>query len=230
MATLLQKVRTAILATAHSLVDMVIDLNSVEAVKQHIRDLGTAKDELNHEAAVARGNVRTLGRRKEALEGKIESKNEDLDFILTDGDQSNDTVALKLEMTITELEGELVLLTEEILAAEETANTLEEQASNVEAKYAQMVGQLRRLESMERTARAKEKATRALKMASTLSDPTGVDIDNVAQDIQARADVADAEFKKTIDSVDTKIEGDVALARAKKRLEERKARLNQQQQ
>lgn len=228
MATLLQKVRTAVLATAHSLIDAVIDLNSVEAVKQHIRDLGQAKDDLNHEAAVARGNVRTLSRRKDALEGKIESKNEDLDFILTDGDDSNDHVALKLEMTVSEFESELVLLTEEILAAEETATSLEEQAANVEAKYAHMVGQLRRLESLERTARAKEKATRAIKMAGAMSDPTGVDIDNVAQDIQARADVADAEFKKTISDVDTKVEKDVALARAKKRLEERKARLKGQ--
>ena len=228
MATLLQKVRTAVLATAHKLVDAVIDLNSIEAVKQHIRDLGQAKDDLNHEAAVARGNVRTLSRRKSALEGKIESKNEDLDFILTDGDDSNDHVGLKLEMAISEYETELVLLTEEILAAEETVTTLEEQAANVEAKYAHMVGQLRKLESLERTARAKEKATRAIKMAGAMSDPTGVDIDNVAEDIQARADVADAEFKKTIDNVDTKIEKDVALARAKKRLEERKARLKGQ--
>ena len=54
-------------------------------------------------------------------------------------------------------------------------------------------------------------------MAGAMSDPTGVDIDNVAEDIQARADVADAEFKKTIDNVDTKIEKDVALARKRRR-------------
>ncbi len=227
MATLLQKVRIAVLSTAHKLVDMVIDLNSIEAVKQHIRDLGSAKDDLNHEAAVARGNVVTLTRRKEELEGKLVSKNEDLDFILTDGDASNDHIALKLEMAVNELEGELVALTEEIVAAEATARSLEEQATMVEAKYAQMVGQLRKLESLDRTARAKERATQALKMAGSAANPTGLDIDNVSKNIQTRADIADAEFKRMVSGMEDAADQDVAIARAKKRLEERKARLKQ---
>lgn len=227
MAGLLEKIRLGVLATAHSLVDQVIDLNSAQAVRQYIRDLEGQLDRLRDASAEATGYTRTLAREEEQLEAQIAELNNNISFILSDGDTSNDHLALPLEARLIGLEENLQNRQGEAGDAHKTAQALGEVVSQLQAKHAQMVGQLQRIESLERSAKAKEAAADTLdrlgKMAQT-GAPTA-SVDDIAARLQRRADVADVKLEQAMGGVNAQMGKDVLLAQAQARLAARKQRM-----
>lgn len=226
MVSLFSKIRTAVLANAHELIDKVIDLNSIAAVKQHIRDLENAIDQMEEAAIQAGGHRRTVTRELSQLQSQVKELNRNIDFILTDPDEENDYLALPMEARLQALEEQLATAQENIVTANQVAEALNEALSNVQAQHQQMMTQLARLEAMERAAKAKELAARTIEQVGRV-DTTGAiaSVDSVAAKVQRRADVAEERFERAMEGVTGGFEKDVALAQAKARLEARRRRL-----
>src|SRR3989344_735099 len=75
------KTRLAVLSVANSLLDRVIDLNSVEAVKQNIRDIEVSRDSLSDSVATARGYVTGVKREVSQLATERDKLNRQIDTL-----------------------------------------------------------------------------------------------------------------------------------------------------
>ncbi|MBI4285820.1 MAG: PspA/IM30 family protein [Chloroflexi bacterium] len=226
MAGLFQKARVAALSTAHALLDKVIDMNSIGAVKQYVRDMENALEDLEDAAATAAGHVRTVQRDADQLRSQIKELNQNIDFIISDNNPANDYLAKPLEARLIGLEQRASTKDEEIAAGQKTAQALSEAVSALRTRYQNMVEQLRRLEAMDRAAKAKEAAVEAMRQAGRLASAGGdVSVDAVADRIQRRSDVADAKFERAMGEMSSQVQQDVVLAQAEARLAQRKARL-----
>lgn len=226
MAGVFAKARLAALSVVHNVLDKVIDLNSVEAVKQHIRDLETSRDQLSDSVAEARGHVTGVSREVTQLTAKQSTLNLKIDDLLTDNDKSNDHHANTLEAELVGVEELLTLKQEELNSAKETVQALDQAYSALNTKLTTMVQQLSRLEALDRSAGAKEKAATAMRHAAQASaSGTEVSVDSVASRIQRRADVADEKFKTAMGTFATAAEENTAMATVAARLANRKKKL-----
>lgn len=226
MASILGKTRIAALSLVHTLLDRVIDLNSVEAVKQHVRDLETSKDNLSDALAEARGQKVTVSRELTQLKVKQSRLDNQANSLLTDDDPSNDHKAKTLEAELLGVENLISVKEDEFSSVEKTVQALDETLSALKAKHTSMVQELSRLETLDKAAKAKEGAAQAMRQAAKLgSAASEVSVDNVAAKIQRRADVADQKLQSAMDSFSSATERDSTLASVEARLAERKKRL-----
>lgn len=226
MAGLFEKARIASLAAAHSLMDKVIDLNSIGAVKQYVRDLEQSLEDLEDASAAAAGHLRTLQRDTDQMRYQMKELNQNIDFILSDNKPENDSLATPLEARLIGLEQTAGTKDQEIAAGQKTSQALVEAVSVLRTKHQNMVQQIQRLEAMDRAAKAKENAANAIRQAGRITaSGANVSIDNVADRIQRRSDVADARFERAMGEMNDTVKKDVVVAQAQARLEARKARL-----
>jgi phage shock protein A len=226
MAGLFQKARVAALSAAHSLLDKVIDLNSIGAVKQYVRDLENALEDLQDAAATEAGHLRTVQRDSIQIQSQMQELNRNIDFILSDNNPANDHLAKPLEARLIGLEQRNSSKTEEIASTQKSSQALNEAVSSLQTKYQNMLEQLQRLSAMDTAARAKEHAVEAMRNAGRIASGGGaVSVDDIADRIQRRSDVADAKFEQAMGEMSGQLEKDVVMAQAEARLEQRKARL-----
>lgn len=226
MASLFKKIRTGVLAQAHKLADALVDLDSVEALKVHIRDLEEALEELQDAAAAEAGNVRTLEQTIVGLEARTKELNDDIEFLLSDEDESNDHLATPLQAKLDALTRDLAAKGQELTVAAATAYQLNEAASNLKAKHVSMVERVRSLESLERAAEAKGRAAEAIRSAGAAAGGAdAVSVDDVEARLRQKANVADARFQRAMGEFAGGVEKDVALAQAKAAIERRKAEI-----
>lgn len=226
MASLLDKVRTAILARAHQLVDLDIDSNSIEAHKVHIRDLEGALDQMGKSVAEAKGNFKSCERELAGKESEIAETNRNIDLLLGDDDPTNDMAAEDLQKTLINMESERDTQKIETDAARETKDALGASYKAIEQKHKKMVSELHGLEATDRATKAKEKAVATAKFASSITS-TGADasVDNLKRKMQQRADTADAAFDDAFSKLKETTSDPVMDAKAKAAIAERKARL-----
>lgn len=226
MAGLFQKARIAALSAAHALMDKVIDLNSVGAVKQYVRDLENSLEDLEDASAAATGHVRTVQRDADQIRAQIKELNQNIDYILSDNKPENDHLATPLEARLIGLEQRISTKDEEIATGQKTSQALNEAVSTLRTRYQNMVQQIQRLEAMDRATKAKENAVEAIRQAGHIaSTGSDVSVDAVADRIQRRADVADAKFDRALGEMNDQVQKDVVISQAQARLEARKARL-----
>lgn len=226
MAGLFSKARTLVMGNLHALLDKAIDLNSVEAVKQHIRDLEEALEDLQDSAATAAGAVRTAQRETQALEAQMRELDRCIEILLSDDDATNDNQALPLQARLDGLTDRLTAKRSEFVAAQTAAAQLGDAAAQLRAKHASMVEQVNTLEAMERGAKAKEQAADAIRAAGRVAgNGTDASVDNIRERIQRRSDVSDEKFARAMGDLGAATGKDVALATAAARLAERKAAL-----
>jgi phage shock protein A len=159
MAGLFQKARIAALSAAHALMDKVVDLNSIGAVKQYVRDLENALEDLEDASAAAAGHVRTVQRDAEQIRYQIKELNQNIDFILGDNKPENDN-STPLEARLIGLEQRMSTKDEEITTGQKTAQALSEAVSTLRTRYQGMVQQVIRLEAMDKATKAKESAVK----------------------------------------------------------------------
>jgi phage shock protein A len=204
----------------------MIDLNSVEAVKQHVRDLETSKDNLSDTLAEARGQKVTVSRELGQFKTRQSRLDNQVNTLLTDSDTSNDHLAKTLEAELLGVENLISVKEDEFSSVEKTVQALDEALSALKAKHTAMVQELSRLETLDKASKAKEGAAQAMRHAAKLSS-TGseVSVDSVAAKIQRRADVADQRLQAAMDTFSSSTERDSTLAAVEARLVERKKRL-----
>lgn len=221
MSTVGEKVRTLVLGNLHELLDRTIDLNSTGTIKQHIRDLETARDKITDEAAIAKGRLLTLQSDIRDLDVQIATTNENIELFINDGDPSNDHLAETLEARLIGFERKLAEKKDALAAETTTSTALEEASSRLRAKHAEMVETLRKLESIERTTKAKEAAAAALRQASKTGE---VSVDNVTQRLKERETVANARFERALGDMADKVDADVVAEQARMRIAARRAK------
>jgi len=225
-ATLFSKARLAALSIAHSVLDKAIDMNSVEAVKQNIRDLETSSEELEKSLATHRGLNRGLVRDVEELKSRKTDLDGQINSLLTDNDPSNDHNAATLEA---ELMGVEPLLADKVVECSDMDGTLKMLVgthSRMKAKLTTMRGQLSRLQSMEHTAKTKESAAAAMRQAKeTMSSGVDASVDSVAARLQKRYDIADEQLKSASEGFTDAVHNDTVMASVAARLAKRQAAL-----
>ncbi len=223
MTGVISKARALVLGNIHSLLDAAIDLNSPAVVRQYVRDLGVAKEQLADQAAAASGDVANLQRKINEITAKRDEVSHNIDLILGDSDPANDHLARPLAAKLIGYEATLKALGEEMQQAKTTAQQLAEATSRLDAKYQEMAMTLQRLESIDRTAKAKEHAASAISAASHSS---AVDnIDNVEDRIQRRGAVADAKLARAMGDMTNVVDMGVIDAQAEALLAQRRAAL-----
>lgn len=226
MTGLLEKFRVAVLSNAHRLLDAVIDLDNVGAVKQYVRDLEASLVELENGAAEAAGYVRTLAREKNGLEEQAKRLDQTIDLILTDSDPNNDHLATAKQVELNGINARAIDTTSDLSDAKVTSRKLDEAVSALRSKHTSMVEQARRLESLQRSAKAKEGAAKAVKMVGEMVKAgETVSVDSVIDRMRRQSDVADEKFDRAMGTLNTATGKDVAVAKANAMIEARKKRL-----
>lgn len=226
VASLLEKARIIVLSNMHGLLDRVIDMNDIGAVRQYVRDVEDARDETREAKAVARGNRDTAVQEKNELEARMKELQGNIDFLITDGDDSNDAQALPLQTRLEGLKNQLKIKQEAVVTAEDLYSKLSDAEVAVSAKYESMKARLGELETLSKAAAAKNSAAKSLNQAAgILAEGTDGDIDDVAGKIRREANVSDARLDQAMVGIDGGVEKDINLIKAKQALEERKQAL-----
>lgn len=201
--TFLSKARAFTLGNMHDLLDKAIDVNSPAVLKQYVRDLESAISQLQTEAAVQAGGVRTLNREIGDLRNNIQTKTASIKTRLASPNVTNqDSIVRSWAAQVTEWQKELdQKVNQDLPAQAKTALELDGVVSKLDIRHSTMVAQVRRLESTVHTTTAKEHAVSALKSATSLAaGADGISIDNLAAKVQSRADVADEKFDRVVNS------------------------------
>lgn len=217
------KVRLIAMSAIHSLLDKVIDLNSVGAVKQYIRDLEEGIEKIQESRAYASAAVKGAERRQAALEARIATQNDNIDAILTDGKPDNDHLAVKMQAALADWTTELDTAKAEVSESYVIVENYKAVVEQVQGQHDLMVSQLASLEAQDRMAKGKEQAAEALKPFAALTGGAP-NVDDLTVRMQQRADVADAKFDQAVGSIQSG-QDDVRLALASQEIEERKKRL-----
>lgn len=224
METIFSKARALVLANLHGLLDKAIDMNSPEVVRQHVRDLGAARDDVRDQAAVAHGRVTDLERQVADLNLRMTETNHNIDLLLGDSDASNDSFATPLEQKLIGYEATQKSLGEQLTDAKELESQLTDAKNKLTSRYDAMVQRVSQLEQIDRAAKAKNQAASALRSATDLASG-GPDLDNVEAGIRSRGAVADARFDDAIGGMGDNAEDAVVASEAAARIAERRARL-----
>ncbi|MEK7584500.1 MAG: PspA/IM30 family protein [Patescibacteria group bacterium] len=226
MQSIFSKARVLLLGNLHELLDQVIDLNSIAAVKQHVRDLEDATEKIGGQTAVAEGHYRSLGDEVKITETQIESTGENIRLILGDEDESNDVDAETLATKLISLKAKLSQQLTDYATAKETYEAMQKAERQLKSKHGEMLGSLNRLEAMDRTAKAQEKAAEALKSAQSLTETgTSVSVDDVTARVRERSAVAGAKFRKAMGEMAGTLDATVVNVQAKELVARMKAEL-----
>lgn len=227
MASLFDKARTLLLGNLHSLLDAVIDLNSIAAVKQHIRDLESARDGISAQAAIATGRCNSIKAEIANMQLEIDEASANIDLLLGDDDPSNDANAVGIQIQADGLNTRMEALKSDLTIAEEMATNMRDALTKIRQRHGEMLSQVKTLEQQEASAAASEQAAGAIEQAGKLSNfDNSASIDNVAQRIRDRKATADARLEQAFGGMSGGTEDSVALAKAKKAIEARKAELS----
>lgn len=226
MASLWQKIRTLTLGNLHELLDAAIDLNSVAACKQYVRDLEEAKDKMRDQAAAARGRLGQSQAAVATLEHQIATDTEHAQLLLDDDDPSNDGDAQKLMEGVVQKQELLETKQAQLATDKQVSEALGEAVRKITAKHAEMVNNVRRLESLEQQTKAQEQATDALKAAGKIANSTdGVSVDDVEQRLRDRAAASSEKFKDAMsDMSGGSVAESVQAAKAKQLIAQMRAK------
>lgn len=226
MASLLDKARIAFLSIAHGILDRVIDMNSIGAVKQHVRDLEESIGGTETAVAETSGDIRSARRKADAATSANAALDRQIDAILSDDDPNNDHHAASLQARFDTNTNLAAIHLQNVTSLEGTRAQLEEVLSALRTKHAQMIGRIAELEALDQQADRTESATAAIRSVSRL-DSEGADasIDSVAERIRNRNDRAAAGLSQALGTVAASPELSEARAGVEARLAERRARL-----
>ncbi len=226
MAGILSKLRTLTLGNLHELLDAAIDLNSVAACKQYVRDLEEAKDKMRNEAASARGRVGQSESAVTTLEHQIATDTEHAQLLLDDDDPSNDGDAQSLMEGVVQKQELLEGKKAELANNKQVADALGEAVRKITAKHAEMVANVRKLSDLQKQTEAKEQAAAALKAAGKIANAAdGVSIDSAEQRLRDRAAAVNEQFKDALTDVSGgSVKESVTSAKAKQLIAEMRAK------
>lgn len=213
MSSIGSKVRLISLSNIHDLLNKVIDINSIGALRQIIRDIEAAENKLADEAAIRKGRVARLLRDKEILKVKITTTDENITLVLTDTDATNDHLATPLQVRLDGFNEDLTQIETDIQEETTTGAAFEQATGKLTGKKEEMIRNLKRLEGLERSAKAKEAGAEALAAAGAAARAE-MNVDSVQRRLEERSDKANARFQRAMGGIEDSVDQGVKVAQA----------------
>lgn len=222
----LEKIRLGALAQAHNFADMVLDLDSVGALEQQVRDLQNNHKGLKNDLAEAEGHVNLVTQDRDERLAEVVELQRDVDTFLTDDNPENDKDALPVQARLNALQEEADALNEEVVSGTKVAAQLREAVGLVGTKLSTGKMRLSTLRSLERTAKHQANVVGAFEKANEiLGEGLDADIDSRARKLREQAAVTNVKFEQAMEGIKTSVGQDVSLAQASADLVRRKREL-----
>jgi phage shock protein A len=227
MASLGEKLRMGLLAELHELVDRAIDYNSPQVLRQYIREVEGRMEELDNVVAEYAGGLKTLRREFEETADRVQELDSNIDELLSDGDTTNDHLAVRWQMRLDALTKRQEALSNDVTIREQALTALENTRTSMEARKNSMIAQLDSLDALERAKDAREHAASTIEMANRISGTVEeVSVDNVVRNMRRDADIAEERLNRAMAQASNNNVEDEATEMAKIRLQKRRERLS----
>lgn len=231
MASIFQKLRTITLANLHTLLDAVGNLNTVGEFEQYVRDLQTARDQLDDQSAASRARVKMLQQQIATAQANCEAANQQIDILLGDDDPENDKLAVPLQVQLDAAAKQIGVAQGQMAATQAEVSQYDQAVKRLDIRLIEAQGKLESLRLMDQGAKASEKAARAL---SGIDFGSGPDTSGAEAKMTERAAVATNQLNRSMDRVAGAVGGvtsaeaaaAAAISERKRRLAEQKAQAN----
>lgn len=224
MASVLEKIRVITLSNVHEFLDFAIDLNDVGALKQYARDLEAAVRQMEEFANGRMGSISTLSRDLENARSLAESRQADIDTLLTDDDTGNDHHALAIQVQLNEVQEDIVSMETRLADAHEQHQDAEEAISMMTAKLKEVVGRIEELEALSEETEALETGAEAME-GMTRAFEGSPSVDKVGQRIIQKNATARAQFDRAMGKASEASVNDATIASAEAALARRRQEL-----
>ena len=213
MAGLFAKGRVIALASIHSLLDQTIDVMSIPVLRQHIRDLEEARENMEGQLVEQREAHRRASEKADANARQVAELTGQARLLKAQGKMES---ALAIAGQLTKLEEAASTSGGAIAALKNTVASFERVVSSLKAKEAEMKSNLSRLETLDASAKNSERAASAIKSVAGAMEHGS--IDNLAEKIENRAAKAAGKLDAAMGSLNAGIDADVERAKAEARL------------
>ena len=218
------KAKLIIKAGSHSVLDRIIDANSVEAHEQLIRDLEAAMQSESTETIRAQVEAQTLHTKIAAIQQQIDDFNAGIEAQIKEGGHDHEVETMMNH--VMELEGERDELKASEQAANENYTLLNETLGKLKDRHTQMMKELRALRSAVSQAKTDQKAVAAVRAVNDLT--TGVDsmhLGGALDRAKQESEVARQELRQAVGSIQDSPEAILQKSKAQARIAEMRAKL-----
>jgi len=229
MATLMQKVRTLLMANFHDLIDKALKKDPIKTLNQYLREHEDALAEMQGDRAAALGNLKTATRKVIETQDLIDRIESEIEAILTDTDPGNDYLAENLAEDLVGNEEKLQVFNQARESAIRVNTALQKAEAKMQGRIISLRNQIELLKAIKFEADIKAmSADKLIKSARMISSGT-TSVEAIAEDIKQQRDKADAKFEVAMDTMDGTLEDATRETRASSRLAQIRNRLGIQE-
>lgn len=222
MTSLMKKVQILISANLHAMVDSALKTNSLAVFDQYVREVEDNLENLKDAVATVGGEVKTLERKKAALDQQAAELDRNIDIFLREGKEE---LALAAQSKLNSVNRLLQNYAEMLRRQESELQSLKDARLKLEAKLTTVKQEREELQALLDLARSKELTVRAIKSLDDLMGAGDADIARVAEGIRARLDKATAQSEMLASSLEAQMDEVLERSTLESQLAERKARL-----
>ncbi len=222
MATLMEKVSTLISANLHDLVDRALQSNSLAVIDQYIRQVENNLQDLEEAAATVGGEAKSIRRRLDDNEQKLQEMDRAIDAFLMEG---NENAATAIQSRYNSTERLVASYTEQLERQEAEFETLLNAKVKLEARLATMKQQREELQALLDLAKSKETTAKAMKSLDDLMGSGDTDVARIAESINTRLDKATTATEIRAASLDEQMDDVLERSALQSQLEERRKKL-----
>jgi len=203
MASLLQKLRTLFKASLHEAADRALQKSDMAVYDEYIRQAEREVEEFGKSIAPMFAQVKTSGRRREALANKAAELDYLVDQFLMKGKQTEAMVTQKQFASVRELIRTYDASLEKQVSALEQMKDVQ---VKLEGRLAIARQEREELGFLLQLAKSKEIATKSMKSLDSLMGSGDVEVERAAENIRRRLDHADAAWEVEANSLDQQLD------------------------
>lgn len=200
----IQNLRSLVVGKANDLLNAKIDENSPTVLRQNIRDLEEALDQMRNNAAAEAGALKTLTREAGDLQSKIDNSTAVIAEIMK-GNSPNKEAAARLRATDVVMWKKM--LTEKnarITEQQTTSAQLDDAVTKLQSRHDQLVARVRELERLDRDTKAREQAAKTVEYAGKIvQQGANISIDDIESKMRAKNDVSQVKFDRAMGTLHT---------------------------
>lgn len=223
MQSILAKLRVITLSNIHTLLDYVKGLNTIGEFDQYVRDLRTARDQLDDQAAASRGRKKFLEQQIATNTARAEVADKNIDLLLGDGDPTNDRLAVPLQIQLDAVNAQIEAAKLELVGVDAQVTKFDDAVQRIDVRFTEAQAKLEALRAVEQGAKASEKAAKALEGIDLGSTP---DTSGVEARMAERVAVADNALDRSLNRVSGAVGGVTSVeAAAEAALTQRRAKI-----
>jgi phage shock protein A len=222
MASLLDKVSTLISANLHYLVDQALKSNSLAVIDQYIRQVEENLEDLEEATASVGGEVKSIQRRLNEHEYKLNEFDRAIDAFLMEG---NESAAVAIQSRYNSTERLVETYKEQLTRQQSEFQKLLDAKVKLEARLSTMKQEREQLQALLELAKSKEITVKAMKSLDDLVGSGDSDIRRIAESINARLDKASTAAEMRAASLDEQMDQVLDRSTLNSQLSERKRRL-----